>query len=137
MRLPAVILILLLGGVHQGTLAALRFARSLSDDVTAVHVSLDPIETEKIQQKWGQYGEGFRLVVLSSPYRLMIEPLLEYLEHIQSKARKNEITTIVVPHFVPQTWWVRFLHMRTAEMLRKVLLNRDDVVIVEVPYQVH
>jgi len=67
----------------------------------------------------------------------MIEPLLEYMERIEAVKKQNEIITIVVPRFIPKRWWANFLHMRTAETLRKVLLNRDDVVIVEVPYQVH
>jgi len=129
--------VILVGGVHQGTLAAVRFARSISEDVTAVHIATDPQEAEKIECKWEFYGEGIRLVILNSPYRLMIEPLLEYLERIEAIKKQNEITTIVVPHFTPKHRWANFLHMRTAETLRKVLLNRDDIVIVEVPYQVH
>jgi hypothetical protein len=128
--------IILVGGVHQGTLAALRFARMLSDDVSAIHVSIDPQESEKIQHKWDVYGEGFRLVMLDSPYRLLIEPLLEYLSSIEALKKPNEIITIVVPQFVPRLGWANFLHMRTAETLRKVLLNREDIVIVEVPYQI-
>jgi amino acid transporter len=129
--------IILVGGVHQGTLAAIRFARSMAEDITAVHIATDPQEADKIQLKWEEYGEGIRLVILNSPYRLMIEPLLEYMERIEAVKKQNEIITIVVPRFIPKRWWANFLHMRTAETLRKVLLNRDDVVIVEVPYQVH
>ena len=129
--------IILVGGVHQGTLAAIRFARSMAEDITAVHIATDPQEADKIQLKWEEYGEGIRLVILNSPYRLMIEPLLEYMERIEAARKQNEIITIVVPRFIPKRWWANFLHMRTAETLRKVLLNRDDVVIVEVPYQVH
>ena len=129
--------IILVGGVHQGTLAAIRFARTIAEDITAVHIATDPLEAEKVQHKWEQHGEGIRLVTLNSPYRLMIEPLLEYMERIEAVKKQNEITTIVVPRFIPKHRWANFLHMRTAETLRKVLLNRDDVVIVEVPYQVH
>ncbi len=129
--------IILVGGVHQGTLAAIRFARTVTEDITAVHIATDPLEAEKIQPKWEQHGGGIRLVILNSPYRLMIEPLLEYMERIEAVKKQNEIITIVVPRFIPRRWWANFLHMRTAETLRKVLLNRDDVVIVEVPYQVH
>ena len=71
-----------ISGVHQGTLEGLRYARLLSDDVTAVHVSIDPAETEKVQKKWVNWGEGTRLVILDSPYRLFVEPLLRYLEGI-------------------------------------------------------
>ncbi|MBI4927255.1 MAG: APC family permease, partial [Anaerolineae bacterium] len=125
-----------IGGVHQGTLRALQFARSLSDDVTAVHVSVDPLEAEKIQAKWEAWGEGYRLVILNSPYRLFAEPLMEFIARIEENTKQNELITIVVPQFVPQSSWTNILHARTSETLRKVLLNRENIVIVEVPYVV-
>ena len=127
---------LLLGGVHQGSLAALRYARHLSPDITAIHTSIDPLETDKVIAKWDKYGEGCRLVVLQSPYRLIIEPLLEYLAYIEERTQPNEIFTIVVPTFVPKVQWANLLHMRTAETLREALRSRNDIVIIEVPYQV-
>ena len=136
---PAVVrerVIILVSGVHQGTLAALRFARSISDDVTAVHIAVDEQESKRVESKWDIYGEGIRLVILKSPYRLMVEPLLEYIQRMEAMKRHNEVITIVVPRFISRSYWSGFLHMRTAETLRKVLLYRDDVVIVEVPYQV-
>ena len=87
----------------QGALAALRYARILSDDVTAVHVSIDPTETAKVQKKWKTWGEGTRLVILDSPYRLFIEPLLEYIKDIDENSQPNETITIVVPQFVLTT----------------------------------
>jgi len=124
------------GGVHCGTLSALRYARTLSNDITAVHVSIDPAETEKIRTKWDVWGDGVRLVILDSPYRLFVEPLLEYVEKIETVRKPDEIITILVPQFVPRNWWSRFLHARTAETLRKVFLNKEEIVITEVPYQV-
>jgi hypothetical protein len=128
--------ILTLGGVHRGSLAALRFARQLSDDITAVHVSLDPIEAEKILKKWEIWGEGTRLVVLESPYRQFLEPLLEYIEEIDAQRNPNEVLTIVVPQFVSRHWWNNILHTRTAEQLRTALISKKDLVITDVPYHV-
>jgi amino acid transporter len=128
--------ILPLSGVHRGTLAALRYAESLSDDVTAVHVSIDEGETEKLQKKWEIWGDGVRMVVLDSPYRLMIEPLLDYISELNEHRLPNEMITIVVPQFIPRRFWTNALHMRTADTLRKVLMGQKDIVIVEVPYQV-
>ena len=122
-------------GVHQGTLDGLRYARLLSDDVTAVHVSIDPAETEKVRKKWVSWGGGTRLVILDSPYRLFLEPLLRYLEDIIVNKQPNEIITIVVPQFIPSKSWHNALHMRTAELLRKELLSRSGVVITDVPYR--
>jgi len=128
--------ILMAGGVHRGTLAALRFAHTLSDDITAVHVSIDPDETSKLQAKWETWGDGIRLVILESPYRLFIEPFLEYVEEIDKLRQPNELITIVVPQFVPKHWWKQWLHARTANTLRNVLLHKEGIVITEVPYQV-
>ena len=91
-----------IGGVHNGTLMALKYARTLSMDVTAVHISIDFKETDKIEQKWNHWGDGVRLVVLHSPYREFLEPLLEYIDQISDVLSPNEVITIVVPQFVPR-----------------------------------
>jgi amino acid transporter len=123
-------------GVHEGTLAALSYARMLSSDITAVYVSIDPSEAETIRQKWEVWGEGTRLVILDSPYRLLLEPLLRYIEDISARRQPNEMITIVVPHFIPRHWWNNLLHTQTAAMLRFALLFRPGIVITDVPYQV-
>ena len=125
-----------ISNVHQGTLAALRYARMLSDDITAVHISLEPEDTEKVRQRWETWGRGTRLVIVDSPYRLFLEPLLRYIREILSSRQPNETITIVVPHFVPSKKVHNALHMQTAEMLRKELLSTEGVVITEVPYQI-
>jgi amino acid transporter len=128
--------ILLLGNVHRGTLAALRYARQLSDDVTAVHVSIDDDETAKTRQKWEEWGEGVRLVILESPYRLLLEPLLHYIEDLDEQRQPNDTITVVVPQFIPKRWYHNLLHTQTAFMLRLVLLFRPGIVVTDVPYQV-
>jgi amino acid transporter len=129
--------ILPVSGVHQGTLEALRYAKLLSDDVTAVHISMDAEETEKARKKWTTWGEGTRLVILDSPFRLLIEPLLEYLEEIIENRQPNETITVVVPQFMPSKRWHNALHMRTADVLRQELLSKHGVVVTDVPYHVH
>ncbi len=128
--------VVLIAGVHRGSLTALTYAQTLSADVTAVHVSVDPDETQKVREKWSMYGDGVRLVILESPYRLLIEPILDYFEHLMVAHQPNELLTIVVPQFVPAHWWENLLHNQTALLLRFALMFRQGVVIVEVPYQV-
>jgi hypothetical protein len=125
-----------IAGVHQGTIKALKYAESLSKDVTAVHVSIDDDEAIKLQNKWETWGDGVRLVILESPYRLMIEPLIDYVTEFSLNRLENEMITIVIPQFIPHRFWTNALHMRTADTIRKVLLGQKDIVIVEVPYQV-
>jgi amino acid transporter len=129
--------ILPVSAIHQGALVALRYAKQLSDDVTAIHVSLDPAETEEVQKKWKKWGEGTRLVILDSPFRLFIEPLLQYIEEIIDDRQPNETITIVVPRFIPSKRWHYALHMGTASVLRQELLSTPGVVVTDVPYHVH
>jgi len=122
--------------IHQGTLEALDYAMSLSNDVTAVHVSIDQDQTKKLQHKWSWWGKGARLVVIESPYRTFLEPFLEYVNELCAILQPNERLTIVVPQFIPKHWWHNLLHTQTAFWLRFMLLNKRGVVITEVPYQV-
>ncbi|MEO8356936.1 MAG: APC family permease [Chloroflexota bacterium] len=123
-------------GVHQGTLAALHYAQLLSDDVTAVYVMIEPSESEKVRQKWETWGKGVRLVMLNSPYRLLLEPLLGYIADIARQRQPGETMTIVVPEFVSNSRMTAPLHMNTAELLRSQLKRQPGIVIVNVPYHV-
>ncbi|HSF80981.1 MAG TPA: amino acid permease [Anaerolineales bacterium] len=135
-RIPRHRVILPISGVHRGSLAALRYAKALTNDVTAVHISTDAEETGKLRTKWETWGDGVRLVILDSPYRLLLEPLLAYIEEIASKRQPNEIITIVVPQFVPKRWYHNLLHTQTALWLRLALLFQPGIVITDVPYQI-
>jgi amino acid transporter len=127
--------ILLISTVHRGALHALNYALSISDDVTAVHVSIDPADAAKVKAKWERWGAGSRLVILDSPYRLLVEPLLEYIEFIAARSRKDEIITVIVPQFITENPFTGALHDNAAYWLRRALFSRPGIVIVEVPYQ--
>jgi len=128
--------ILPVSGVHRGTLAALRYAQKLSDDITAVHVMIEPEEAERVRKRWETWGEGVRLVILDSPYRLLVEPMLEYIEEIAAERQPNETITVVVPRFVPKHWAANALHTQAATWLQLALLGKPGIVITDVPYQV-
>jgi hypothetical protein len=128
--------ILPIGGVHRGTLQALNYARSLSPDVTAVHIALDPAEEMKVREKWERWGDGVRLVVINSPYRALTEPLLSYIREVAAQRHLGEVLTVVVPEFVPVKPWHNLLHMQTAIFLQIGLLGLRDIVITEVPYHI-
>jgi amino acid transporter len=130
-------IIMPVSGVHQGTLSALRYARMLSDDVTAVHIVIEPEDAEKVRRKWETWGEGVRLVVLDSPYRLFVEPLLEYIADIAEQRQPGETITVVVPEFVSDNRFSGALHTNTANILRDQLKHQHGIVITNVPYHVH
>ena len=124
-------------GIHRGTLEALQYARTLSDDITVVHILLDPDQREAFEKKWKWLGQGVRLVVIASPYRTFLEPFLGYVDELCKVTQRNERLTIVVPQFNPHRWWHNILHTQTAFWLRFALLSKRGIVITEVPYQVH
>ena len=130
-------MILPISGVHRGTLAALRYARSLSDDVTAVHVSVDPAEAEALRQKWELWGEGVRLVILDSPYRLLLEPLLEYIETgSPTSASRTRSSPSWCRSSCRAAGGTTCCTRRPPCSLRMALLFRPGIVITDVPYQV-
>ena len=123
-----------IGGVHRGVLHALHYARTLSPDVTAVLVDVDPAETQKVVQKWEKWGDGVRLKILPSPYRSIIGPVLEYLDHLEAESLPQDMITVVLPQFVPARWWENLLHNQTALLLRMALIFRRGTVVTDVPY---
>jgi hypothetical protein len=124
-----------IGGVHQGVLLALNYALSLSDDVTAVHVAISPEEAASIREKWEKWGGGIRLVVIESPFRDTIGPLIRYIERIEKHQEPDDVLTIVMPHFVAAKWWQTFLHNQTALAIRLAFLFRKSTVVADVPYR--
>lgn len=131
--------VVLVSGVHRGTLAALRFARSLSRDVTAVVVDVEPQETDRVREKWSLWGHRVPLVVLESPYRSTLGPLLDYLDEADQREPERGLAVVVLPEFVPSRRWHELLHNQTARLIKRVLLYRrgqtgKDRVIIDVPY---
>lgn len=121
-------------GIHQGTLTALRYAHSLSDDVTALHVAMDQKEAESLKQQWVTWGEGVRLVTLESPHHMVLEPVLEYIQRIKAVRQQNEIITIVVPQSVRPRWWSNLMRTQMGVLLRLSLPFETGIVITDVPY---
>lgn len=122
-----------IAGIHRAVAATLAYARSLGHDIRAVHVSVSPEETAKIQAKWEQWDIGIPLVVLPSPYRSLTAPLLRYIDDIQKK-EKAAVVTVVVGEFLPRRWWQYLLHNQSALWLTTLLHFRPNTVVVSVPY---
>lgn len=120
--------------LNQGTLTAVRYAVSLSRDVTAVHVAMDKEEADKMRAAWPLWGEGVRLVELESPHNMVLEPLLQYIQSIMAVRRENEILTVVVPQSVRPRWWTNLMRTQLAVLLRLSLPFETGIVITDVPY---
>ncbi|PDW03166.1 APC family permease [Candidatus Viridilinea mediisalina] len=131
-RITAIVLV---SGIHKGTLPALELAKSLSpDNVTAVYVNLDPEQGERVRARWHEWGCDVPLVILDSPYRSLITPLLKYVDEIEGRYRDDHML-IVLPEFIPSRWWQHLLHNQTGILLRTALMFRKGKTVISVPYK--
>jgi hypothetical protein len=113
---------------------ALQYAQSLSPSAKAVYVETDPERTHRLEQRWGKWGMGVPLVVLNSPYRSVLGPLMDYIDQLQRHRGANHVVTIVLPEFIPARWWQQLLHNQTALLIKGQLLFHKNVVVTDVPY---
>jgi hypothetical protein len=125
--------LVLVGDLHRGVLRAVRYAQSLSANAKAVYVEIDPERTRRLEERWGRWGMGLPLVVLTSPYRSLLGPLIDYIDRLQARD-PDRIVTIILPEFVPARWWQQILHNQTALLIKGALLFRRNVVVTDVPY---
>jgi hypothetical protein len=120
-------------GVQRAVVRALDYAQTLAADVRALYVDVDPTATEQLRRDWEKWGRGVPLVVLSSPYRSLLEPLLEYIEQIDV-ARSDDYVTVVLPEFVPARWWHHLFHNQRALLIKGALLFKPNIVVTSVPF---
>ena len=128
--------LVLVGDVHRGVVRAVQYARTLAAAdacVRGVFIETDPALTARIEEKWTTWGLGVPLVVLTSPYRSLLPPLLDYIDRIQA-CGDEEMITIVLPEFLPRKWWQHILHNQTALLIKGALLFRQNLVVADVPY---
>jgi amino acid transporter len=126
------IVVVPVSGVHRAVVQAIDYAKTLSPDVRAIYVNLNPETTAEIQRSWCEWGRGVPLVVLESPYRSLMEPLLEYLEGLREN--RKAFVTVVLPEFVPARWWHAIFHNQSALLIKGALLFTPNTVVTSVPF---
>ena len=128
-----------ISGVHRGIVDAIDYARSISDQVTAVYVELEPGSGERVRVKWEEWWPDVPLAVRPSPYRSIIGPLLDFLDETDAQYNDGQQATVVLPEFVPAKWWHSLLHNQTTWLIKAALLYRRrrrgyQRAIIDVPY---
>ena len=120
-------------GLHLGTVHGVAYARSISADVVAVTVTDDMDAAHEMKDRWEGLGLDVPLIILESPYRSFVAPLIAYIDAAQSQ-RPNSPITIVLPEYVPKHWWGFLLHNQSALRLKVRLFFRRNTVVVDAPY---
>jgi len=131
--------VLPISSVHRGVADAVDYARSISKDVTAVYVELQPGAGKRIHEKWMRYWPDVPLVIQPSPYRSIVGPLLDFLDQTDAEHDDGQLATVVLPEFVPARWWHSLLHNQTAWLIKAALVYRRrhrgyQRAILDVPY---
>jgi len=121
--------LLLLPSLHRGVFPALRYARTLSADCRAIHVEDNPDDTPRLVREWERYvGEEIPLVILPSPYRSLIGPLVTYLQEVR-REREDHMVTVVVPELSPGKWYHAALHNANGFLVKYYLGHLPGVVV--------
>jgi amino acid transporter len=125
-------------GINRAVVHAVNVGRSIDPDVRAVYIADDAEEGARMRERWVRQIPDVPLVVVESPYRALVGPLLSYLDVLGAAWPPDQpepITFVVIPEYVARSWWERLLYNQSAKRLRKALLGRPHTVVVDVPYQ--
>lgn len=128
-----------LARLNRSSLAAIQFARSISPDVTAVIIDLDPDQTAPMLEEWNSSKIDVAIKVLPSPYRSVVEPLLQYLEEVDAKDSERGRAVVVLPELIPARWWHHLLHNQIGLLIKTALVYSSktrgiDRIVINVPY---
>jgi amino acid transporter len=122
-----------ISGVNKAVAGALLYATTISDDVRAVNVEIDPAHTPVLQKDWEEWDVGVDLVVLPSPFRSVLRPMVDYVDRLRLHD-PGELVTVVVPEIIPYRWWEHLLHNKTALYIRTAFLFKPNVIVTSVPF---
>lgn len=120
-------------GITKAAAGALVYATTISEDVRALYIEVDPSTTPQLTAAWEAWDIGVPLIVEPSPYRSVLRPLVDYVSGLSTRG-ETDLVTIVVPEIVPHRWWEHLLHNKTALFIRTAFLFRPNVVVTAVPY---
>jgi hypothetical protein len=120
--------------VTREVVQAIKFGRTMADDVWAVHVTDNLAEGEELRRRFKRQVPGVPLVLLESPYRQLVRPLIRYFEYAAERA-PNDVFVVLLPEYVPRHWWENLLYNDNGRRIRNGLLGRPNVVVANVPYR--
>ncbi|HVN55260.1 MAG TPA: APC family permease [Anaerolineaceae bacterium] len=137
--LPPPRVVIPIAGVHRGVIDAINFARSMTDQITAVFIELDPGSAEEVCRKWCNWLPDIPIVVVQSPYRSIVSPLLDYLDKTDLEHNDGQQAVLLMPEFIPAHWWEGVLHNQSAWLIKAALLYRKrqtgyQRVMIDIPY---
>lgn len=127
---PAIVVV---GQLHRGTVEALDYARTIADEVVAVHVDVGSTDHDKLNQRWNELEPDIPLVILDSPYRSVIQPIVDFVGQYEEQ-HSGIMSTVIIPAFVTRKWWENLLHNQTTLFLKSALRTKRSRIVTTVRY---
>jgi amino acid transporter len=125
-------------GINRAVVQAVNVGLSIDPNIQAVLISEDPESAVELRERWERQLPEVPLVIVESPYRALVAPLISYLDVLDRAwptGKDAPVTFVVVPEYVARSWWERILYNQSAKRLRTALLGRPHTVVVNVPYR--
>jgi amino acid transporter len=125
--------LVLVPNIHRGVMPAIKYARSIGGDVRGVYVEIEPEKTPEVLERWRRHVPDIPLVVLESPFRALMDPILRYIDEVENE-RDDDVVTVVLPEFVTEKWWTKLLHNQNGLFMKWALLFKRGVVVTNIRY---
>ena len=119
--------------INQAVLRTVAYARSLSPNVTALHITDDMERAQDLRNAWESAVLDVPMVIINSPYRSFVQPVVSYVDALD-RADPGQYVTVVLPEYRTPWPWQRLLHNQSAHRLKSALIERPNTVVIEVPY---
>lgn len=123
-----------ISGIHPAVLSAIQYAKSISKNPQACYVEINKGSSDRIKAEWSKIAPEIPLIILESPFRSVIKPILDYVDQFESNMDSDKKVTVIIPEFVTRKWYHKFLHNQTALILYAALRTRKNVIVTSVRY---
>ncbi len=119
----------------RSVMEAMRYARKIGDEVIAVHIATDTKSAEYVKNVWRMQDPDIEIVTIQSPYRMVIQPLLDFVKRVLADKNPEDYVTVLIPEVQTTKWWHRLLHNQTGLILRTLLILKENVIVVTIPFR--
>jgi hypothetical protein len=120
--------------MRRDVIQALKFGLTMSDEVVAVHVTDDLVAADRLRDRFERQVPGVQLVIVESPYRELVQPLIRYLE-VTADRDTSMVTIVLLPERIIEHWWERFLYNQNAHRIRDALTGHPGILVADVPFR--
>jgi amino acid transporter len=130
-------IIVLIDSLNKASFKAINYARHISNNyktIVAFNSSINEDAAGKLKSKWEECNMDIPLIIKNSPYRDIMEPLIDFIESEEHESSPEDIITVVMPQFVVKHWWDNIFHGQSAMFIRQRLIHDRHIAIITVPY---